>query len=401
MVVRLKILLNGSILSNNNNQHGTISGFCSIISKSRKESVKKHASSQKTLETGTATGTREIDKGPTSDKKVKLYKATADKSGDDRRVAVRGSGESAGTDAGHAMESNDPPTEQKTNITSTVPLISVIMTTYNCASYLSHAIHSIQKQTVPNWELIVIDDSSSDMSDSILRQFASIDDRIVYFRNPVNVGCYVSKNIGMMHARGTWITFQDADDYSLSKRFELQLRACQQNRGECCYVRFLSRSSNTWSWAPITMFMRRSTMHASVGYFDCVRFGADSEMYERLKAQGIRMHVTEEYLYACTDKWLEIDNKHYVSPNLQKQRRLSLTGNMNNTAIRIAYRELYLSSIHATKSVDLYYAFPPSYTTHPLKSDIQNSDPKADSIFFPNMEHISWLYQSHQSAIDN
>lgn len=228
-----------------------------------------------------------------------------------------------------------------------VPTVSIVMTTYNCAKYIEFAVRSMQLQTLTNWELIVVDDRSTDNTDSLLRSMAQHDDRIVYLNNQHNLGCYASKNIGIQHARGTWLTFQDADDYSMSERLEKQLAFCclgtqngdvppphqttQPKRSgiahDCCYVMSLSRKQKVWSWVPITMFVHTATFRTQLGAFDTVRFGADSEIRDRMRLLGMRVGVFRDYLYSCPDRWLELS-----------ARDRSLTGNAKHDPIRIKYK---------------------------------------------------------------
>ena len=73
-------------------------------------------------------------------------------------------------------------------------------------------------------ELIIVDDASSQDQESLqmIFEIAKEDPRVSIYKNNVNMGCYVSKNIGIMHAKGIYVTFQDADDYSLCRRIEIQ-----------------------------------------------------------------------------------------------------------------------------------------------------------------------------------
>ena len=226
-----------------------------------------------------------------------------------------------------------------------VPTVSIVMTTYNCAKYIEFAIRSIQLQTLTNWELIIVNDRSTDNTDSLLRTMAQHDDRIVYLHNQHNLGCYASKNIGVQYARGHWLTFQDADDYSMSERLEKQLSFCLYGNEadareqlypatntvhDCCYVTSLSRREKVWSWVPITMFVNVGVFRERLGAFDTVRFGADSEMRERMDVLGVRVGVFDDYLYACPDRWVELSS-----------RQQSLTGNTANNPIRTKYKQAY------------------------------------------------------------
>src|SRR5438094_2743094 len=97
------------------------------------------------------------------------------------------------------------------------PLISVLLPVYNASAYLATAIESILTQTFRNYELIIINDGSTDDSLSIIRSFT--DDRIKLIDNPANIGLIESLNKGIDLARGKYIARMDADDISLPTRF--------------------------------------------------------------------------------------------------------------------------------------------------------------------------------------
>jgi len=103
-----------------------------------------------------------------------------------------------------------------------MPKISVIMSVYNGKQHLKEAIDSILQQTFTDFEFIIINDGSTDVSLEIIK---SCDDgRIKTISNEKNIGLTKSLNSGMKEASGEYIARQDADDISLSKRLELQLR---------------------------------------------------------------------------------------------------------------------------------------------------------------------------------
>jgi glycosyltransferase involved in cell wall biosynthesis len=100
------------------------------------------------------------------------------------------------------------------------PQISVIMPVYNGEKYLKEAIESILNQTFKDFELILINDGSTDSSEKIIKSFT--DERIVYIDNGKNLGLAASFNAGIDAARGQYIARMDADDISLPTRFEKQ-----------------------------------------------------------------------------------------------------------------------------------------------------------------------------------
>lgn len=92
------------------------------------------------------------------------------------------------------------------------PLVSVIMPVYNPGRYLRESIASVVSQTYPEWELIMVDDCSTDGSDAICREYERKESRIRYIKMPRNSGPACARNAGMEAARGTYFTFIDADD---------------------------------------------------------------------------------------------------------------------------------------------------------------------------------------------
>jgi glycosyltransferase involved in cell wall biosynthesis len=106
-----------------------------------------------------------------------------------------------------------------------LPLVSVIIPTYNRSSLVLEAVESVFKQTYLNFELIVVDDGSIDGTAEVLSPYK---DRFVYaFQN--NQGVSAARNRGIQMARSQWITFLDSDDYWLPEKLETQIRFFTQN----------------------------------------------------------------------------------------------------------------------------------------------------------------------------
>lgn len=104
------------------------------------------------------------------------------------------------------------------------PLITVVMPVFNAANYLNLAIDSIIDQTYTNWEMIAIDDGSTDNSLAILLHYQLRDKRIKVFSRE-NKGIAYTLNQGIEKANGDFIARMDADDISMPTRLELQLDA--------------------------------------------------------------------------------------------------------------------------------------------------------------------------------
>ena len=106
-------------------------------------------------------------------------------------------------------------------------LVSIIMPSYNTAEYISDSIKSIQSQTYKNWELIIVDDCSTDNSMEVIRSFN--EPRIKLLQNEKNSGAAISRNYALREARGKWIAFLDSDDIWVPEKLEKQIRFMQKN----------------------------------------------------------------------------------------------------------------------------------------------------------------------------
>jgi len=109
---------------------------------------------------------------------------------------------------------------------SDAPLVSCIMIFLNAEAFIRDAIHSISAQTYDEWELLLVDDGSTDRSTMIAKQFAQQHPRRArYLEHPQhqNLGMSASRNLGILHARGPHITFLDADDVWLPYKLKEQV----------------------------------------------------------------------------------------------------------------------------------------------------------------------------------
>ena len=109
------------------------------------------------------------------------------------------------------------------------PEISIIMSVYNGEAYLKEAIQSVINQSFKNWELIIINDCSTDSTGEILADFASKDERIKVHPNEVNLKLPTSLNKAISLSKGKYIARMDADDICLADRFEKQYKFMEEN----------------------------------------------------------------------------------------------------------------------------------------------------------------------------
>ena len=102
--------------------------------------------------------------------------------------------------------------------------ISVVMGAYNEEATISESIESILSQTYSYWELIIIDDCSTDRTAAVIKRYCDKDHRISIHKNSQNLGLAESLNKGISLAKGPYIARMDADDLSLPNRFEEQVK---------------------------------------------------------------------------------------------------------------------------------------------------------------------------------
>ena len=173
---------------------------------------------------------------------------------------------------------------------------SVIIPTYNRAHYLDKAIKSIINQSFNDWELIVIDDASTDNTEIVVKLFS--DNRVKYIKNKVNKERCISRNTGILNASGKYVCFLDSDDYHLPNHLQKLYELIQKKKEPEAFF-----FANAWNedmqgnrserlcpnvelYDPYTYFLRytvnpqRWCVHRSV--FEKIQFDSNVIIYEDL-----------------------------------------------------------------------------------------------------------------------
>ena len=178
------------------------------------------------------------------------------------------------------------------------PLISVIVAAYDAADTLPTALRSLQAQSWSNFEVIVVDDCSpNDATQEIVEALS--DDRFRSVRLDVNSGAYVARNRGLELARGKYVTLHDSDDWSHPGKLATQARHLERHPSAVGCMSEQARATSDLRfprWAASggrlmiikdnvsSLMFRRSAAFSAVGYWDAVRFGADSDKIRRLQS---------------------------------------------------------------------------------------------------------------------
>lgn len=196
-------------------------------------------------------------------------------------------------------------------------LVSIITPSYNTARFIVETIESVLEQTYRNWELIIVDDCSTDDTESIVASFR--DDRIRYIRNEKNSGAAVSRNRALREAKGRWIAFLDSDDLWLPEKLERQIGFMKRNDYAFSYHEYIEISEDGEDIG-ISVSGKRH-----VGKFDmfaCCWPGCLSVMYDAAKIGLIQIRDVRKN--NDTAIWLKAIRKadcHLLPESLARYRR--------------------------------------------------------------------------------
>ena len=114
-------------------------------------------------------------------------------------------------------------------------MVSIVTPVFNCAAYIAQTIQSVQAQTHSNWEMIIVDDNSTDNTVALIQQIAAHDSRITLLQNAGNLGPARSRNRAIKLAQGRYLTFLDGDDIWLPHFMETTLAYMQQHNCALVY----------------------------------------------------------------------------------------------------------------------------------------------------------------------
>lgn len=196
-------------------------------------------------------------------------------------------------------------------------LVSIIVPVYNAEDYLVQTIESVLQQTYPHWELLLVDDCSSDNSPEIAKRYALQDSRIQYILLPRNSGAAVARNAGLEASGGRYVAYLDADDLWFPRKLERQLAFMRENNVyfSCCAYEKIDQDGTSLHktvWMPKTMNyhqLLKNTIIQTVGvivdtkYVDPellvmpnVRRGQDFATWLQILRSGILFHGQPEVL---------------------------------------------------------------------------------------------------------
>lgn len=168
-------------------------------------------------------------------------------------------------------------------------LVSVIMPSYNTARFIKETVESVLAQTYKNWELIIVDDCSSDNTDEVVSGFLS-DTRIRYIKNEKNSGAAVSRNRALREAKGKWIAFLDSDDLWEAEKLEKQIAFMKSNNCHFSYTNYVEIDEESKPNGKSVTGPKRVTKRGMYNYcwMGCLTVMYDAEKVGLIQIKDIR-----------------------------------------------------------------------------------------------------------------
>lgn len=216
-------------------------------------------------------------------------------------------------------------------------LVSIIMPSYNTARFISESIQSVKKQTYKNWELIIVDDCSTDNTDEIVGKFLE-DNRICYIKNSENSGAAVSRNAALRKAQGKWIAFLDSDDLWTPDKLEKQIQFMKKNNYHFSYTNYEEIDENS---KPNRVYVSGPKKITKRGMYNYCWPGCLTVMYDAEEIGLIQItDIKKNNDYAM---WLKVCKKaecYLLNENLAMYRRRegSISNHSYKALIKWHYR---------------------------------------------------------------
>ncbi len=259
------------------------------------------------------------------------------------------------------------------------PAISVIMSVYNGETYLEEAIESVRNQTFKNWELVVINDCSTDSTSEILAGFASKDERIKVYTNEVNLKLPTSLNKAIALSSGKYIARMDADDICLPERFEKQYKFMEEHQDVALSsCRFMTVKNGVYMSGGAggrcdnqalraMLLVANPILHPGViakagvmkkfNYDTTLTCTEDLELWTRMTMANQKMQILPECLmiYRLHDKQITsttLERQHTEVLKIQQKYYASLLQEMDEEM-----KEFYISGIYFKENTDIHKFF--------------------------------------------
>jgi glycosyltransferase involved in cell wall biosynthesis len=200
--------------------------------------------------------------------------------------------------------------------------VSIIMPNYNCERFIEETVNSVINQTYQNWELLIVDDCSTDNSVEIIKNCCNSDARIKLFINEKNSGAAASRNLALREATGKWIAFLDSDDLWTPDKLEKQIAFMEENGYKFSFTKYGHVDENTNSLKQIVCGPKKVSKRKMFRYcyLGCLTVMYDAECVGLIQ---ISENVQKRNDYAM---WLKVSKKataYYLDEVLAYYRKRS------------------------------------------------------------------------------
>ena len=200
-----------------------------------------------------------------------------------------------------------------------VDLVSIITPSYNTARFIAETIESVMAQTYTNWEMIIVDDCSTDNTDEVVAVYVAKDSRIHYLKNEGNSGAALTRNRALREARGRWIAFLDSDDLWHPEKLERQIVFMKTNNYAFTYHEYIEIDGQN---KELGVYVSGKKHIGCFGMFACCWPGCLSVMYDAEKIGLIQIGDVKKN--NDTAMWLKVIRKadcHLLRENLARYSR--------------------------------------------------------------------------------
>ena len=232
-------------------------------------------------------------------------------------------------------------------------LVSMIMPSYNTAKYIPDSIRSVLDQTYKNFELIIVDDCSSDNTYDVVKPFLD-DKRIIYLQNEKNSGAAVSRNRALSEAKGKWIAFLDSDDLWHPQKLEKQTAFMRSNGYHFSYTKYQEMNEDGVDG---NVFVSGPRRISKAGMYNFCWPGCLTVMYDRDHVGEIQIaDIKKNNDYAM---WLKVCKKadcYLLDETLAKYRR-GRTGSVSSHSIKTMIGWHYKLFYEAERQNAVFAAF--------------------------------------------
>lgn len=204
-------------------------------------------------------------------------------------------------------------------------LVSIIMPSYNTGRFIKETIESVLAQSYPDWELIIVDDCSTDNTDEVVNEFLW-DERIRYIKNNRNSGAAVSRNRALREAKGKWIAFLDSDDLWQPEKLQRQIAFMKENGYHFSYTNYIEIDEESKPNGKCVTGPRRITQRGMYSYcwMGCLTVVYDAEAVGLVQIADIKKNND----YAMWLKVCKKANCYLLDETLARYRKRS--GSISN-----------------------------------------------------------------------